>query len=803
MADNFVPNITTSRYTPQYVGAPIEEIAKAVGDTQARYTANQQGIDALESALQNVTILDKGAETKSNAIQNFRKNIKAVVDSGRYEDAQPMLRQAAKDFSGDKLLRQEMSDYQSFQAYKEQLKELEKSGDLIGADREALLNVASKGMKAATLDQYGEAQSGLSLLEPSKYVDIIDVVDKRLKGIMSDKYGGPVTTTRVDGRYIIKDTKGKTIEEVTEQRAKDLALDAIQGDKELQSYLNFKADLDYRSGNFIPYDNLKNTTDFQTFIAATGLQNTSAKNQEYAYNTALNKSNAVNNATNFGTDKYAFNREEIHNSTTMSGDSTFGIADRDEFSRFMNTSAALVGRDVSESIDNSFNAIATSNNRIKEIDKIIKQAEDDPDFYGKSADELNDLRNEKRQLNAIKSRNEGIIRKAKIGYLKSDKGETSVKAIHWLMKQIGYDKDIEEFKKTLADEDLLGIESFAANLDLSAAGTIAQGANIVSAPGVAKLLEKYVGGEVTDELVNQKIGKTSFPFGVRQGIKFLNSGYKDWAKENLKLANNDEILVGGKGSITESGSEFLKETIDANPTAFMDAYTGVDYSTMINSMTEEIIKNDDSFDENNTPNLKLDNVAIKKTSEYGDRTGIATLVDKNGKKYTKELVLGELGEQVINNMGIGMVIEGTNNKKVSMEDLQNLDQNRLRELVSYDTFRTTDNQSVKTGLEILSNNYNPGFVVRDVKNELNKKSGTTAPMIINTRYEDNNGDLQEAQLDVVVKKEYPTSGGGYVYSVYTKDNTGKHKVRLFGNNNDGRFYSLEDLKFALFYGENK
>jgi hypothetical protein len=163
-------NLSYSRYIPTYVGQPVEEIGSLGETLQNRYYQNVQASEQLETIGNAVKVRDVNKPILQEALQGLRGAFEPYKNKGNWEDAEMTVRSAARNFANNEQLKAATEDYGKFQAWKTELDERFKEGE-INVDQKnwALAQAAQKNNAPVEVDPVtGEYQNVWSARTPSK-----------------------------------------------------------------------------------------------------------------------------------------------------------------------------------------------------------------------------------------------------------------------------------------------------------------------------------------------------------------------------------------------------------------------------------------------------------------------------------------------------------------------------------------------------------------------------------------------------------------------------------------------------------
>ena len=88
---------------------------------QERYDKNIAEYDKLDILANNIEVSDNDRHIKNEAIENIRTKLKSIRDSGRWEDARGLIRQASNEFQKNEFLKTASSNYQEEKKAQEEI----------------------------------------------------------------------------------------------------------------------------------------------------------------------------------------------------------------------------------------------------------------------------------------------------------------------------------------------------------------------------------------------------------------------------------------------------------------------------------------------------------------------------------------------------------------------------------------------------------------------------------------------------------------------------------------------------------
>lgn len=232
--NRLLPNLKIAPLIKPFSGAPIEEFDKTV----------QQRIDNFDVAAEQFDVLDSQADLLKSqilpfegdsqvsdlVISKYKDIINQAATAGDYENMVRKVKKNSRDF-----LTEINPLMQRKQQYDKYVESILGDKDLIGRQKTAAINKVKElnNRKLQPGDQLGD----LNLVRPAKFVDAIDLLDKRIQGAKAD--GGEFIGVPDDFGNVIS-TK---IEELTEKDVARMATDILGGSAEFSSYLASESEL--------------------------------------------------------------------------------------------------------------------------------------------------------------------------------------------------------------------------------------------------------------------------------------------------------------------------------------------------------------------------------------------------------------------------------------------------------------------------------------------------------------------------------------------------------------------------------
>ena len=219
-------NVSFAKYTPTYVGAPLEQFAKTADVLNQRYEENKDAIDQLDIAMSNIPVEDADTPILKARIDKTRDIFKSTLDKGDFENATNVVKTAFKDFAMDGAVKAASENYTIRQKTKAELRDAYEKGSLSATqygDRTKRFNQYEGIGNPDELGFYNRYEFDMG----AKRVDLDEFAAKALHGFKADtisksgtgiNYGSPeeqmmgVAKSQTTNQIQISDgTKGKFV----------------------------------------------------------------------------------------------------------------------------------------------------------------------------------------------------------------------------------------------------------------------------------------------------------------------------------------------------------------------------------------------------------------------------------------------------------------------------------------------------------------------------------------------------------------------------------------------------------------
>lgn len=234
---------------PAFIGEPVEDIKAFNQEMSDRYWTNLQNYDTLEATISSLDPRDINQMYIKNALENTKNKLSSITQSGRWEDAAMLTRQAAKEFVNDPYVKGSMEDKAQFDNYKVKLDSLIKDGTISKKQADMLLDESNQANnKPIEVDENGAAKNIWSGLSETKEINI----DAKLDEIMNKLTPDIITQKLRDANF------GKLAQEVEtgvkDARSAEVVRALLDSDPEVQRQLGLEYRMAQYDRKYKPYD---------------------------------------------------------------------------------------------------------------------------------------------------------------------------------------------------------------------------------------------------------------------------------------------------------------------------------------------------------------------------------------------------------------------------------------------------------------------------------------------------------------------------------------------------------------------
>lgn len=159
---------------PTYAGLPLKEAKETADILDTRYRENLDTQDQLEVMIDNLKVRSQNRPLVQSALDKARKTLEQTREKGDWENAGFLVKRAAKDFAMDKGVRAALSDKQQYDSYMEDLDQRLKDDkiDIITYNNSKEL-ASRENKKAVEYDPItGDYKNIFSAYSPQNFQDV-------------------------------------------------------------------------------------------------------------------------------------------------------------------------------------------------------------------------------------------------------------------------------------------------------------------------------------------------------------------------------------------------------------------------------------------------------------------------------------------------------------------------------------------------------------------------------------------------------------------------------------------------------
>lgn len=178
-------SVSFAKYTPTYVGAPLEQFAKTAEVLNQRYEENKDSMDQLDIAMSNIPVEDADTPILKARLDKTRDIFKSTLDKGDFENAGNVVKTAFKEFATDGAVKAASDNYNIRQKTKAELRDAYEKGTLSAtqyADRTRRFNQYDGIGSPDELGFYNKYDFDMG----AKRVDLDEFAAKALHGYKAD-----------------------------------------------------------------------------------------------------------------------------------------------------------------------------------------------------------------------------------------------------------------------------------------------------------------------------------------------------------------------------------------------------------------------------------------------------------------------------------------------------------------------------------------------------------------------------------------------------------------------------------------
>jgi hypothetical protein len=229
-------DLSYANVQPTYVGAPITELDSLGQKLEQDYNVSLEARDKLQMAAANMRLLDKDNPILQKAIGDIDTQLKEYEQKGNWEAAQLSIRDAAKNFATNPLLKAAFEDKQQYDAWQ---KDLLENKNILDSDKSyAIQRTKLENTNQLEFDpETGKFKNRVNVYTAPEYVD----ANKEIQAVIKDM--NPSTREKL---LQAASTRGYLvsgdIKELTKDQLRKAAEDVVMSSEKTKSYLQFQAE---------------------------------------------------------------------------------------------------------------------------------------------------------------------------------------------------------------------------------------------------------------------------------------------------------------------------------------------------------------------------------------------------------------------------------------------------------------------------------------------------------------------------------------------------------------------------------
>jgi hypothetical protein len=229
-------DLSYANVQPTYVGAPITELDSLGQKLEQDYNVSLEARDKLQMAAANMRLLDKDNPILQKAISDIDTQLKDYEQKGNWEAAQLSIRDAAKNFATNPLLKAAFEDKQQYDAWQ---KDLLENKNILDSDKSyAIQRTKLENTNQLEFDpETGKFKNRVNVYTAPEYVD----ANKEIQAVIKDM--NPSTREKL---LQAASTRGYLvsgdIKELTKDQLRKAAEDVVMSSEKTKSYLQFQAE---------------------------------------------------------------------------------------------------------------------------------------------------------------------------------------------------------------------------------------------------------------------------------------------------------------------------------------------------------------------------------------------------------------------------------------------------------------------------------------------------------------------------------------------------------------------------------
>lgn len=321
--DNY--KLSNSTAIPQYEGSAGEDFIKVGQYKQGLYDQNMSiatTINGQADEVSSVLPQDQGAVNELRG--ETQSKLKAIANSGNYEDAMPQIQQIGQHFANRS--REIAAPQQALSEYRKSL--TDKEYNLTPDQQNGLLQMSIAGYKGLQKNIRGQYTGTFTGVSIAKNIDVNKKVDEWMKDTAVNKWGKEAETLSDGdgGMWIVKN--GIKVEHIDKDKVTGIISNAAANDQEYQAYKNQEAAIAGHKASQVTFSD--QAGDGPLKDAALQVMKQTQIPFAKAYSLVVNKAthNQIdNNALSYAIGKYAFNNVETVNGMK---DNPYALKDYDK-----------------------------------------------------------------------------------------------------------------------------------------------------------------------------------------------------------------------------------------------------------------------------------------------------------------------------------------------------------------------------------------------------------------------------------------------------------------------------------------
>ena len=229
-------DLTYGNIVPTYVGAPTSELDDLGKKLEGDYNTALDYRDKLETVAANTSVRDPNYKIIKGAIDKINSDLKQHSEKGDWEYAMNSVRNSARDFVTNPLVKGAIQDKQKYDAW---LNDLQSNNKILDSDKQYAIT-KSKLENSSSLEYDPQTGQYKNMFSGSSAPDFVDV-NKKIQEVIKDL--NPSTRAILLQRANQKGyLQHGSIEELSPEQLRDVAKDVVMGDESVRSYMNYQTE---------------------------------------------------------------------------------------------------------------------------------------------------------------------------------------------------------------------------------------------------------------------------------------------------------------------------------------------------------------------------------------------------------------------------------------------------------------------------------------------------------------------------------------------------------------------------------